>query len=115
MSALNRLASYGTLAPGQSNHDQVAHLKGRWFKGTVRGNRTTADWGQWTGYPGFVLDRTGNEVEVQIFESEELRAHWDRLDTFEGDAYRRVITTAHTERGSLDVSIYTLCAAPEST
>lgn len=115
MSAINRLASYGTLAPGQSNHGQLAHLKGRWFKGTVRGNRTTADWGQWTGYPGFMLHPASTDVEVHIFESKELPAHWHRLDTFEGDAYRRVITTAQTENGPLDVSIYTLCAAPERT
>lgn len=112
-SAHHRLASYGTLAPGKSNHQQLAHLKGTWLKGTVRGKRTTADWGQWIGYPGFVIDLAGDEIEVDIFQSVELPAHWDRLDAFEGKAYHRVTITALCGDGPLDVSIYTLRPAPQ--
>jgi gamma-glutamylcyclotransferase (GGCT)/AIG2-like uncharacterized protein YtfP len=114
MTTAHRLASYGTLAPGKSNHAQVEHLKGRWLKGTVRGTRTQAGWGQWIGYPGFVVDPSGDHVEVDIFESQDLPAHWDRLDTFEGEAYQRISVQAQTETGPMDVSIYTLKPAPKS-
>lgn len=113
-SADHRLASYGTLAPGKSNHKQVAHLQGAWLKGTVRGRRTQADWGQWIGFPGFVIDLAGDVVDVDIFESPDLPAHWDRLDAFEGEAYQRVAVLAQTDKGPMDVSIYTLRPAPES-
>lgn len=108
MNADQRLASYGTLAPGKSNHKQLAHLNGRWVKGTVRGHRTKANWGQWIGYPGFKPDDNADPVTVDIFESEELPDHWERLDVFEGEAYQRVTVQAETDRGRIDVSIYEL-------
>lgn len=106
LTADHRLASYGTLAPGRPNHGQLADLSGSWRQGMVRGRRVQAGWGAWVGYPGCILDPEGDEVEVFIFESPDLPAHWARLDAFEGDAYRRVITTAQTDDGPLDVSIY---------
>jgi gamma-glutamylcyclotransferase (GGCT)/AIG2-like uncharacterized protein YtfP len=108
MSAETRLASYGTLAPGRENHAQVAGLKGTWFKGTVRGRATVNPSGRWAGYPGFVLDPHAGLVEVIIFESADLPGHWAHLDAFEGEAYRRVIATAQTPRGLIEVSIYEL-------
>lgn len=112
ITALHRLASYGTLAPGKSNHNQVSHLQGTWFRGTVCGRRTQADWGQWIGYPGFVVDLNGVDVDVDIFESQDLPLHWERLDAFEGDAYQRISVTAQTDQGLMDVSIYTLRPTP---
>ena len=41
-------------------------------------------WGATLGYPALVLDPTGPVVEVQLFESNDLPAHWPRLDDFEG-------------------------------
>jgi gamma-glutamylcyclotransferase (GGCT)/AIG2-like uncharacterized protein YtfP len=108
MSAETRLASYGTLAPGRENHAQVADLEGTWFKGTVRGRATVNPSGRWAGYPGFVLDPHAGLVEVFIFESADLPGHWPHLDAFEGEAYRRVIATAQTPRGLIEVSIYEL-------
>lgn len=108
MSADTRLASYGTLAPGRENHAQVADLQGKWFTGTVRGRATVNPSGRWTGYPGFVLDPHAHLVEVFIFESADLPGHWPHLDAFEGEAYRRVVTTAQTPQGAISVSIYEL-------
>ena len=108
MSADTRLASYGTLAPGEENYKQVEKLSGEWFQGTVRGHRVKQGWGTWVGFPGLILDPGGEEVTVQIFESDDLPAHWDRLDAFEGDEYHRVPTIAHTERGPIEVSIYAI-------
>ena len=45
-SADTRLATYGTLAPGRDNNEQLADLKGFWQQGTVRGRLVEAGWGQ---------------------------------------------------------------------
>ena len=106
--AETRLASYGTLAPGRENEHQLAALDGTWRKGVVYGILTKAGWGAHLGYPGITLDPDGDPVEVFIFESADLPDHWDRLDAFEGEGYRRVTATASTEDGKIEVSIYAL-------
>ena len=108
MDATTRLASYGTLAPGRENAGQLEGLAGTWRTGTVHGHATTNTRGRWAGYPGFVPDPQGPAVTVFIFESPDLPGHWPRLDAFEGAAYERVATMAHTESGPLEVSIYAL-------
>ena len=104
----HRLATYGTLAPGRPNHAQLAGLSGRWLTGQVRGTLVKAGWGAALGYPGLVLDADGPTVEVQVFESAELRSTWSRLDAFEGPGYRRVTTEVTTEEGAIAASIYVL-------
>ncbi|HZZ30490.1 MAG TPA: gamma-glutamylcyclotransferase family protein [Phenylobacterium sp.] len=101
MSAQHRLAVYGTLAPGRSNHGQLAELAGDWTHGMVRGERLAAGWGASVGYPGLRLDPQGAEVAVQVFTSQDLPAHWDRLDAFEGADYRRVLTTVDGDDGTV--------------
>lgn len=117
LTAEMRLATYGTLAPGRVNHHQLAELSGTWRKGIVRGRLLEEGWGAAHGCPGIVLDPEGPEVEVHIFESSDLPAHWARLDAFEGPGYRRVEVAARTQDGaqdgSLAVSLYEL--APEAT
>lgn len=103
-----RLAVYGTLAPGRPNHHQLAGLSGQWIEGTVRGQLHQAGWGAYLGYPAIVLDVDGPEVNVQLFKSSDLPEHWDRLDAFEGPAYRRAVTAVSTIEGELPASIYVL-------
>ncbi len=110
MSAHTRLATYGTLAPGRINNHQLADLVGFWRQGTLRGRLVEAGWGAKLGYPGLILDPSGQIIEVHIFESPELPHHWQRLDAFEGIGYRRVITRVATMDGDLDVSIYVIDA-----
>lgn len=50
-------------------------------------------------------------MAVQVFESRDLPAHWDRLDEFEG-AGRRMVTNVETDQGSLPASIYVHNADP---
>src|SRR5262245_8748957 len=57
--ALRRLAVYGTLAPGRSNHDQLSALPGRWLDGHVLGALYEDGWGAALGYPGLTLDPAG--------------------------------------------------------
>ena len=86
----HRLAVYGTLAPGEVNHDQLADIAGRWFDGAVRGHLHAEGWGATLGFPAVVLDTEGPEVRVRVFESSDLPDHWERLDRFEGPGYRRI-------------------------
>ncbi|MEM7058083.1 MAG: molybdenum cofactor guanylyltransferase MobA [Pseudomonadota bacterium] len=104
--AATRLATYGTLAPGQVNHHQLQNMPGAWSTGTVRGHLHREGWGAAHNCPGIVLDPDGQEVAVHIFTSPDLPAHWDRLDAFEGVEYRRITTTAETADGPVEVSIY---------
>ena len=104
----NRLAIYGSLAPGQPNHHQLDGLAGDWLQGYVHGSLIHAGWGATMGYPAIALDPSGPEVPVQVFESSDLSAHWARLDAFEGVGYERVVTTVHTPAGDLAAYIYAL-------
>jgi gamma-glutamylcyclotransferase (GGCT)/AIG2-like uncharacterized protein YtfP len=106
--ACTRLATYGTLAPGKPNHHQLAGLDGRWLEGHVRGSLEHAGWAAEMGYPGIRLDFGGDAIRVSVFESPDLPLHWQRLDAFEGPAYRRVVVVAQTDEGPLRASIYEL-------
>jgi gamma-glutamylcyclotransferase (GGCT)/AIG2-like uncharacterized protein YtfP len=101
-----RLAVYGSLAPGKSNHHQLEGLTGDWRPGAVRGWLKDAGWGSGQGFPGLAPDPAGPEVPVQIFISADLPAHWGRLDAFEGADYRRVLIKVATPDGSIEANIY---------
>lgn len=108
MSAELRLATYGTLAPGRVNHDQLSDLEGTWTTGVIKGTLIEEGWGAELGYPGMALGEEGQDIEVFIFESSDLPNHWQRLDAFEGDGYVRQTTLAQTENGMIDVSVYVI-------
>src|SRR5689334_17074030 len=96
-----RLIVYGTLAPGRENHGQLAGLTGVWQRGTVNGWLNPAGWAAEIGYAGLVLDPQGPAVDVYVFESPDLPAHWARLDAFEGADYRRASARVATANGEL--------------
>jgi gamma-glutamylcyclotransferase (GGCT)/AIG2-like uncharacterized protein YtfP len=104
----HRLAVYGSLAPGCSNHGQLQGLSGRWIEGTVRGELHDGGWSAGLGYPGIRLDLEGPIVSVQVLISPDLPDHWRRLDEFEGSGYRREVTIVATAEGELAASIYVL-------
>lgn len=103
-----RLATYGTLGPGRSNHHQLAGLRGEWSRGSVRGDRYEDGWGAAQGYPGLVLKPDGPTVTVDLLSSNDLPDHWARLDAFEGAGYRRVVTEVNTPAGVVSACIYVL-------
>jgi gamma-glutamylcyclotransferase (GGCT)/AIG2-like uncharacterized protein YtfP len=103
---VSRLASYGTLAPGRQHHDQLTGLRGRWVPGFVLGRRITITWGASVGYPGLILDPAGEPVEVAVFLSGDLPAHWQRLDAFEGPDYRRTRVIVNIAGEKLPSCIY---------
>lgn len=106
MSVDHKLAVYGSLAPGEVNHHQLAGLTGQWCSGHVTGRLVHKGRGADLGYLALVPDADGDEIKVQIFYSPDLPDHWDRLDTFEGEGYRRAVITVVTENGLVDAWIY---------
>lgn len=106
MTVDHRLAVYGTLAPGRSNHHELGGLCGTWCAGTVRGHRVATGWGVAMGYPALALAMDGGDVGVELFESADLPDHWDRLDAFEGAEYRRTMVRVATAGGMVDAWIY---------
>lgn len=103
-----RLATYGTLAPGEVNHHYLVDLEGRWVRGVVHGHRHESGWGAALGFPGLVLDAAGPAVEVHVLESPDLPARWSRLDEFEGPGYRRVLAAVETPDGVVEACLYVL-------
>lgn len=109
----DRLFVYGTLAPGKPNAHVLAGIPGTWEPATVRGTLLPDGWGSALGYPGIVLDARGAEVRGLVFSSGQLAAHWPRIDEFEGDGYRRVLTPARLQDGTLvQAYIYQLSEHP---
>jgi len=106
-----RLATYGTLVPGQINEGQLSELNGRWLTGEVRGRLSDEGWGAEHGCPAMVPDPDGEVIKVHIFESQDLPQHWERLDAFEGPGYQRIPITVSTEDGEIEASIYALNAS----
>ena len=109
---MTRLATYGTLRPGEPNHHHLAMIDGEWIAGTVQGHLTQGGWGSALGYPAIVLDEAGPPVRVDVIASPHLDNHWERLDAFEGSAYSRVRADVTTAQGVVESWIYVL--APES-
>lgn len=106
MTADNRLASYGTLAPGRVNHHHLAELRGRWMTGTVRSRLVDEGWAAAMGFPALILDSSAPEIEIHLFESDDLPNRWPRLDAFEGAGYLRVKAQIDTSDGPLEAWIY---------
>ncbi|RKY39559.1 MAG: hypothetical protein DRP85_09720 [Candidatus Makaraimicrobium thalassicum] len=80
----NRLAVYGTLRPGESNHRVIAGIKGEWISGFVRGRME-----EYYGFPFFVPDARSGTVPVEVLTSSELCNSWAAIDRFEGRWYDR--------------------------
>ncbi len=87
----DRLAVYGSLAPGRQNHHIVERLGGEWTEGVVEGELVTYGWGAAIGYLALYVRSGGPAVPVQLLTSVALRDAWPDLDAFEGAEYRRVV------------------------
>ncbi len=81
-----RLAAYGSLMPGQAHADHLASCQGEWDEGTVTGVL-----GADGRYPALKWDPRGPQVDVAVFHSLDLPAHFPELDVFEGEHYTRIL------------------------
>ena len=86
----NRLAVYGTLMRGKSNHRVIEDITGEWRCGFVHGRLE-----EHYGFPFFVPDASGDVIPVDVLSSAELPASWERIDRFEGAWYNRCLVPVH--------------------
>jgi gamma-glutamylcyclotransferase (GGCT)/AIG2-like uncharacterized protein YtfP len=90
-SARTKLAIYGSLGPGRENEHVMTAIGGAWRDGfAMPGVREDRGWGASLGYPGLVWKTGAASVDVVVFESRNLPAHWADLDAFEGEEYARL-------------------------
>ncbi len=87
-----KLAIYGSLAPGASNHHIVNPIHDQeWLETTVEGRVFELGWGIDMGYPAMVWTPGQNKLSTHLLKSPDLPNHWSRLDFFEGDNYIRIL------------------------
>lgn len=96
---MDRLFVYGSLQPGGPNEHVLSKIEGEWEAATVKGFLKEEGWGAGIGYPGLVLDEHGIEVRGSVLAAPDLSAVWDTLDQFEGEEYRRVLSTVNLSSG----------------
>jgi gamma-glutamylcyclotransferase (GGCT)/AIG2-like uncharacterized protein YtfP len=104
----NRLAVYGTLAPGRPNHHLMSNIPGTWIEAIVRGRLQARGWGADIGYPGIIPAKDGDDIAVQLFVSPKLPSHLAHLDAFEGEDYERVAITTFVDGNWIEAWIYAL-------
>ena len=105
-----RLAAYGTLAPGRVNHHHLAGMEGTWRKGKVKRSAHPRRVGCFNGRSRTDARPVGRNRRCGSLQSADLPRHWLRLDAFEGEGYRRLVTRVSTPEGELDAWIYVLAA-----
>ena len=101
-----RLAVYGSLAPGEANAHILEPLSGSWCAGTVRGTLHAAGWAAELGYRAIRLDPVAPEVPVRLFTSPDLPALWEELDAFEGEEYEREPTPVRVGNTTVEAFLY---------
>ena len=96
-----RLAVYGTLAPGQPNASQLGGLDGEWCEGVVEG-----DIEERNGLPQFRWRLGGTQNAIRVFRSAQLCDHFARLDRFEGPEYWRILVPVVVDGRTFVMNIY---------
>lgn len=89
-----RLASYGSLRPGERHHDVVSHLSGTWATGVTTGALDASG-----EYPVLAWSPGGEPVPVAVLESDALADHWPEIDGFEGTGYVRAYVPVELSSG----------------
>jgi gamma-glutamylcyclotransferase (GGCT)/AIG2-like uncharacterized protein YtfP len=108
-----RLAVYGSLAPGKENHHRIEHLVGRWSKARVHGDLLDRGWGANLGFPAMRWRAEGEPIEVDVLESPQLPEAWSEIDRFEGSGYVRILVPFYNRSDFIGVTnIYELAPEP---
>ena len=99
-----RLAVYGTLAPGECNHHLLAACPGPWVHGAVHGRMVERR------FRMFTYDPAGTAVPVQMLRSPGLASHWAQLDAFEHPTHHRILVPVFAAGRLLAVAnLYAAC------
>lgn len=108
---MERLFVYGSLQPGGSNEHVLAAVEGEWEPAVIKGNLIEAGWGASMGYPGLVIDESGEDVDGYAFAAPNLITRWAYLDEFEGEEYERVVASVTLSSGKqVQAHVYVLRA-----
>ena len=84
----HNLFTYGTLMPGEVNHQILDSSFGAWQKGHSKGHLFKIGWGMDYGLPAMKWDPQGQIIPGRLFVSKQL--DWQMLDDFEGPQYQRI-------------------------
>ena len=108
---MEKLFIYGSLQPGGPNEHVIAAIGGHWEPAVIKGKLVERGWGASLGYPGLVVDESGNDVHGHVFSSSNLNANWAYLDEFEGEEYERIVTSVTLTSGKqVQAHVYVLRA-----
>jgi gamma-glutamylcyclotransferase (GGCT)/AIG2-like uncharacterized protein YtfP len=110
-----RLAVYGSLAPGQQNHHIVEPLGGTWTMGVVEGDLMEYGWGAAIGFPALYPRPGAPAVGVHVLTTGALRGMWAELDAFEGAEYRRVLVPVWSAAPASERLLLTVANLYEAT
>ncbi|RED52247.1 gamma-glutamyl AIG2-like cyclotransferase [Aestuariispira insulae] len=99
-----RLAVYGTLAPGELHGRKLANLNGSWQDGLVRGDLYRDGWGTERGCPGLKWEPDGLKVPIKLLTARDLPEEWERLDSFEGEDYVRILVPIENDNGVIAIA-----------
>ncbi len=100
----NRLAVYGTLAPGEPNNSilsKIINNPHNKFSGVVRGSTNVKN-----NLPFFNWRNEENETEVLVYESNLLTKEFTNLDRFEGKSYKRILVPIKVDSKFVIANIY---------
>ena len=100
-----RLAVYGSLAPGEHNAHVLAPLAGEWTEGEIIGTLQPITEGYAAGYRGIRLDG-GDAVPCMLFSSHDLPGFWPTLDHFEGAEFFRTIVQVQIGDSLIEANLY---------
>ena len=92
MKIINNLFVYGTLQKGKQHESILKNLRGRWKKGYVNGKLFNIGSGANYGYPAIKLNKKGSKIYGMIFQSKDIKKNLKKIDQFEGNDYKRVIS-----------------------
>ncbi len=98
---METLFVYGSLQPGGSNEHVLAGIEGEWQPATIKGRLVEAGWGAGIGYPGLMIEESGEDVRGYVLHSSGLSARWPQLDRFEGPAYERTVASVTLANGEV--------------
>jgi gamma-glutamylcyclotransferase (GGCT)/AIG2-like uncharacterized protein YtfP len=96
-----KLVAYGTLAPGKVNHVLLSDIQGTWEDCSLRGY-----FNEINELTFFNWQTSGKEIKAQLFSSDFLPNILDRIDSFEGANYRRILVPIERNQGIAVANVY---------
>lgn len=101
------LIAYGTIAPGNINHQIISDINGKWIKCKINGKIKTID-----GLPVFDWILSEKTIVADLFNSNDLPKNWSNIDKFEGSMYKRRLIPAEIDDNTYIIGNIYLARTP---